>query len=71
MTGHLIFSCMMERTSYLGLLEIEDPFPKWFGENRIAIGYVEDHILDGGEIHIYDPLNEAVGSIDTGERYLF
>ena len=47
------------RTSYLGLLEIEDPFPKWFGENRIAIGYVEDHILDGGEIHIYEPLNEA------------
>ena len=47
---------------YLGLLEIEDPFPKWFGENQIAIGYVEDHILDGGEIHIYEPLNEDMGT---------
>ena len=40
----MIFSSTTARTSYLGLLAIEDPFPKWFGENQIAIGYVEDHI---------------------------
>lgn len=39
----------------LDLLAIEDPFPKWLGEDKIAVGYVEGHILDGGEIHTYEP----------------
>lgn len=37
------------------LLAIEDPFPKWLGEDKIAVGFVEGHILDGGEIHTYEP----------------
>ena len=28
---------------------------------QIAIGYVEDHVLDGGEIHIFEPDNRKVG----------
>ncbi len=48
----------------LDLLAIEDPFPKWLGEDKIAIGYVEGHVLDGGEIHTYEPLTEKWGQLD-------
>ncbi|BAQ11368.1 hypothetical protein OXB_2897 [Bacillus sp. OxB-1] len=41
--------------NYLELVELEDPFPKWFGKNSIAFSHVEDHALDGGTIQIYDP----------------
>lgn len=50
--------------SYLGLLEIEDPFPKWFGEDQLIIGYIEDHVLDGGELLTFNPKTEAWGSLD-------
>jgi hypothetical protein len=46
------------------LLAMEDPFPKWLGEDKIAIGYVKDHILDGGEIHTYEPVTEKWGQLD-------
>ena len=42
-----------ERIENLDLLAIEDPFPKWLGEDKIAIGYVEGHPLDGGETTYY------------------
>lgn len=47
-----------------GLLEIEDPFPKWYGDKRIAIGDVENHILDGGKIRTYQPLTGAWDTLD-------
>ena len=47
-----------------GLLEIEDPFPKWYGDNRIAIGSAENHVLDGGRIQIYMPLTETWDTLD-------
>lgn len=40
---------------YLELVDLEDPFPKWFGKDLIASGHIEDHALDGGTIEIYDP----------------
>lgn len=48
----------------LDLLAIEDPFPKWLGEDKIAVGYIEGHVLDGGEIHTYEPLTEKWGQLD-------
>ncbi|QNK86488.1 MULTISPECIES: hypothetical protein [Sporosarcina] len=48
----------------LDLLAIEDPFPKWLGEDKIAVGYVEGHVLDGGEIHTYEPLTKKWGQLD-------
>ena len=55
----------------MDLLAIEDPFPKWFGEDQIAIGYVEGHILDGGEIHTYEPRTEKWGPVRIGEVVYF
>jgi len=52
------------RIESLDLLAIEDPFPKWLGEDKIAIGYVEGHVLDGGEVHTYEPLTEKWGQLD-------
>lgn len=49
--------------SYLGLLPIEDPFPKWFGTEQIVIGYMEDHPLDGGELLLYNPTTEEWGDL--------
>ncbi|MFS0575214.1 hypothetical protein AB1K83_06260 [Sporosarcina sp. 179-K 3D1 HS] len=40
---------------YLELVELDDPFPKWFGKDLIATGHVEDHSLNGGTMKIYDP----------------
>ncbi len=51
--------------SSLKILEIEDPFPKWFGKDQIAIGYVEDHVLDGGEILTFNPTTEKWGNLDV------
>lgn len=48
----------------LDLVAIEDPFPKWLGKDKIAIGYVEGHVLDGGEIHTYEPLTGKWGQLD-------
>jgi hypothetical protein len=49
----------------IDILAIEDPFPKWLGDDKIAIGYVEGHILDGGEIHTYEPRTENWGKLDV------
>lgn len=49
----------------LDLLVIEDPFPKWLGKDKIAIGFVEGHVLDGGEIHTYEPLTEKWGQLNV------
>ncbi|WP_318615021.1 hypothetical protein [Sporosarcina sp. YIM B06819] len=49
--------------SDLVLLPIEDPFPKWFGGQQIAVGYVEDHPLDGGEIRLFNPTTEQWGNL--------
>ena len=51
--------------SYLGLLSIDDPFPKWFGKEQIVIGYVEDHPLDGGELLLFNPTTEEWTDLDT------
>lgn len=51
--------------SYLGLLPIEDPFPKWFGKDQIVVGFVEDHSLDGSELFLFDPIKEEWTSLDT------
>lgn len=40
---------------FFSLLEIDDPFPKWFGTDSIAIGQVDDHLLDGGDVLTYTP----------------
>jgi len=48
----------------LDLIAIEDPFPKWLGEDKIAVGYVEGHVLDGGEIHTYEPHTKKWGQLD-------
>lgn len=47
-----------------GLLEIEDPFPKWYGDNRIAFGSAENHVLDGGKIQTYMPLTGTTDTLD-------
>lgn len=49
--------------SYLGLLPVEDPFPKWFGTEQIVVGYVEDHPLDGGELLLFNPTTEEWGNL--------
>lgn len=49
----------------LDLLAIEDPFPKWLGKDKIAIGLVEGHVLDGGEVHTYEPLTEKWGQLNV------
>lgn len=55
----------------LDLLEIEDPFPKWLGEDKIALGYVDGHILDGGEIHIYEHLTEQWERLNVSDVVYF
>ena len=35
-----------------------------YGDDKIAIGYVEGHVLDGGEIHTYEPRTEKWGQLD-------
>ncbi|MBO0586498.1 hypothetical protein [Sporosarcina sp. E16_8] len=48
----------------LDLLAIEDPFPKWLGMDKIAIGFVDGHVLDGGEIHTFEILTGKWGQLD-------
>lgn len=57
--------------SEFGLLEIEDPFPKWYGSSRIAFGFVEDHILDGGEIRTYQPVTKNWETLNLDEIIYF
>lgn len=37
----------------LTIVELEDPFPKWAGENKIMSMVLQDHPLDGGELQIF------------------
>lgn len=50
-------------TEGLSIIEMDDPFPKWIGDNRIANMLFSEHPLDGGEIQF---LNIATGAT---ERY--
>ena len=36
----------------LSIIELDDPFPKWAGENTIMSMLYEDHPLDGGDIQL-------------------
>lgn len=50
--------------SHLGLLSIEDPFPKWFGKEQIVVGYVKNHSLDGSELLLFNPTTEEWTDLD-------
>jgi hypothetical protein len=43
----------------LSIVELEDPFPKWAGDNTIVSMLYQEHPLDGGDIQLYH--------LDTGE----
>lgn len=36
------------------LLPFDNPFPKWFGEDQIVIGLLDDHPLDGSKLQLVD-----------------
>ncbi len=44
----------------LSIIDLEDPFPKWAGENTVMSMLYEDHPLDGGDIQLLQ--------LDTGEK---
>ena len=50
--------------SHLGLLSIDDPFPRWFGTEQIVVGYVKDHSLDGSELLLFNPTTEEWKDLD-------
>ncbi|GEN84387.1 hypothetical protein SLU01_26990 [Sporosarcina luteola] len=50
-------------TENLSIIELEDPFPKWSGENGIAYMLFPDHPLEGGDMQIYN--------LDTGSSVSF
>lgn len=37
-----------------GLIDIEEPFPKWYGLDKVLTGFNEGHPLDGDNLKIYD-----------------
>lgn len=55
----------------LELLAIEDPFPKWLGKDMIAVSHIEGHILDGGEIHTFEPATEKWGKLEVDDVVYF
>ncbi|MFJ7933661.1 hypothetical protein [Sporosarcina sp. NPDC096371] len=56
--------------SYLGLLPVDDPFPKWFGREKIVVANIEDHVLDGGKLLTFDLSTEKWEDLDrTGIVY--
>lgn len=48
----------------LELVDLNDPFPKWFGSDQIATKSLEDHSLDGGSIQIYNPATKKSRQLD-------
>ena len=55
----------------LELLAIDDPFPKWLGKDKIAVSQIDGHILDGGEIHIFEPATGKWGQLEVDEVVYF
>lgn len=45
---------------HLSIIEMDDPFPKWAGDDRIMGMLFEGHPLDGGELQLFH--------LDTGEN---
>ena len=46
------------------LLTLENPFPKWFGTEKIILTDISGHALDGGELYIYDRKSGQQKSVD-------
>lgn len=50
--------------SNVRLLTLENPFPKWFGTEKIVLTDISGHALDGGELYIYDRISAQQESPD-------
>ncbi|WP_432358606.1 hypothetical protein [Sporosarcina sp. UB5] len=55
----------------LSIIELDDPFPKWAGENNIMSLLFEDHPLDGGEIQLFRLDTGAVEMTGIGNVIYF
>ncbi|WP_342511356.1 hypothetical protein MKY34_13350 [Sporosarcina sp. FSL K6-1522] len=54
-----------------GLLTMEEPFPKWFGTEKVVLGRVAEHALDGAELLTYELATEQWSLLDVGNAIYF
>ena len=56
---------------HFGRINIEDPFPKWFGTNTIVTGHIPEHPLDGGNLIAYNPITEESNTLNMSGIVFF
>ncbi|KXH87442.1 hypothetical protein [Sporosarcina sp. HYO08] len=56
---------------FFGLLDIEDPFPKWFGDEQIIVLQEKDHSLDGGSLYSYNVTTKEWKSLQQNDIIYF
>ncbi|MFS0689738.1 hypothetical protein AB1K89_10890 [Sporosarcina sp. 179-K 8C2 HS] len=55
----------------LSIVELDDPFPKWAGENRIMTLSFRGHPLDGGDIEIFHMEDGEIETTEIGNAIYF
>jgi hypothetical protein len=55
----------------LSIVELDDPFPKWAGTNKILSILFQEHPLDGGDIQMFDLDTEEVVKTGIGNVIYF
>ncbi|MFC5603549.1 hypothetical protein [Sporosarcina koreensis] len=56
---------------HLSLIELDDPFPKWAGDDKIMGMLVEGHPLDGGEVQLFHLETGEIETVGIGNVIYF
>lgn len=55
----------------IGLISLQDPFPKWLGTEKIVTIDVAEHPLDGGELILTDRVSESIEPLNLKDIVYF